>query len=709
MIAHEENFQPEELNSKIKELLDSGKSKRDEKKFSEALEDYNQILKIDSSHYHGYLLRGVCYHSLKKPVEAFADYSKCIELFPDISFGYQNRVVLYKKYRDSLKGHPQASFDLAIADYNMLHKIEPRNNFYSFIGSLYKQNGDFLQAAKNYLLSIKEKEDAPKDLHKKAKAAINMAIKLDPENHENYYLRGQINKTNGAFLKASRDYMLAIEKSGKTSVEYYDALASLLRSKLKMPADASKYYTKAINIKPTKWRYVNRALSLEAQNKNENAFANYDAAIKLDPDYSPAYYARGLLFAKEKKFDKAVADYKKALENPKKELTEKEENDLRKRIGLHYKSLADEKYPIYMYNSRATREPRFCVNNYFEALKFLESKEIYSNIFSLIINYDHIIDKKIMEFFANLDKVPYGLFNTYCYAAVAIGKHLKRSGLYLDALSHYEKSSQEVDFSRTLKSTSSKIFKDIKKQVEKPDYTPLSQEKIAEMKILLERVKPYLKEKKQDLVPSLVQKIEKLVPAETKKSSPKAEPESKPKAEEVPTPPTKPSAPKVKFSSKPQNSGKKVMTMPKAVSKKDTDHSESETAGTRAKKSAPSAPPESSEVSEVTESVGSFTKRYNLTPSAPAASESQTESARKPITRSASQEDLNYPSLHSTKHADLIKSRRQSARLSSPIKTENLSADTESKYPDLHLHSAPKSIPSQNPAFTGKSRHSGRQ
>ncbi len=46
----------------------------------------------------------------------------------------------------------------------------------------------------------------------------------------------------------------------------------------------------------------------------DKALADYNKAIELDPKFATAYYNRGFVDADKKDYDKALADYNKAIE-----------------------------------------------------------------------------------------------------------------------------------------------------------------------------------------------------------------------------------------------------------------------------------------------------------------------------------------------------------------------------------------------------------
>ncbi len=60
--------------------------------------------------------------------------------------------------------------------------------------------------------------------------------------------------------------------------------------------------------------WYNRGVVNAALGNTEEALADYDKAIELDPEYPSAYYSRGNLRRKLRDFDGAVEDYSRAIE-----------------------------------------------------------------------------------------------------------------------------------------------------------------------------------------------------------------------------------------------------------------------------------------------------------------------------------------------------------------------------------------------------------
>lgn len=90
-----------------------------------------------------------------------------------------------------------------------------------------------------------------------------------------------------------------------------------------------QYYTKALGYwsRSDSYRYkaavyVNRGSAYYDLNQFDKAIADYDKAIGLDPGGTAAYNDRGIAYAEIKQYDKALADYAKAISLDPKDGTE---------------------------------------------------------------------------------------------------------------------------------------------------------------------------------------------------------------------------------------------------------------------------------------------------------------------------------------------------------------------------------------------------
>jgi protein O-mannosyl-transferase len=83
----------------------------DEKKFDQAIPDFNKTIELNPNYVQAYINRGDIYIYSNKFEEALADFNKAIQLRPDFELGYYNRGVVFytqKKYKEALTDYNKA-------------------------------------------------------------------------------------------------------------------------------------------------------------------------------------------------------------------------------------------------------------------------------------------------------------------------------------------------------------------------------------------------------------------------------------------------------------------------------------------------------------------------------------------------------------------------------------------------------------------------
>jgi tetratricopeptide (TPR) repeat protein len=105
-------------------------------------------------------------------------------------------------------------------------------------------------------------------------------------------------------------------RSGKRKAEAYSARASWLH-KLNKEDQALADYDKALSIDPTNVEFYDyRGDSLVEKGDLDAAIANYNQAIRVDPTYAAAYYSRGKVYQSKGDIEHARESYQAALVPP---------------------------------------------------------------------------------------------------------------------------------------------------------------------------------------------------------------------------------------------------------------------------------------------------------------------------------------------------------------------------------------------------------
>jgi tetratricopeptide (TPR) repeat protein len=248
-----------------------------------------------------YVNRGGVYGRRDECDKAIADYTKAIEIKPNLASAYNNRAYCYST---------QDKRDLALADYNKAIELDPNDPFY------YRNRASFYMEEKKYDLAIADYSKSididPKvaatyagraEAHKAdtnlAIADYTKAIELDPKNPDYYSSRGILYHVEDNPEAAIADFTKAIgmqeeDESGSDywfrgqaymDVGQYDAaIADLTKSLDGLGEDMADFAPLVL---------YDRAVAKGLKGDLDGEIADWDELLKQDPDTSSAYYLRG--------------------------------------------------------------------------------------------------------------------------------------------------------------------------------------------------------------------------------------------------------------------------------------------------------------------------------------------------------------------------------------------------------------------------------
>src|ERR1051326_9117513 len=277
-------------------LRDSGQCDR-------AIADYDRLVQLAPERAVAYVSRGACWMQKGEYDPAMANFEEAIRLAPKNEGGVAALSWMMKGRLHYLKGE----LDRAIGDYNEAIKIDPtKPGFYIDRASVWNNKSE-------------------KD---RALADVEQAIKLDPDNAGGAAAQAWNMKAGFRFGAGDVDgaiaaYGEAIRVDPKGAVFYVER-GTVWGSKREF-ARALADFDQAIKLDPnnanragaTAWNLKGRIQSM--QGDVDGAIAAYEAAIRLDPKLGLAHQNRGDALKEKAEYARALESYDRAIDLPMRE------------------------------------------------------------------------------------------------------------------------------------------------------------------------------------------------------------------------------------------------------------------------------------------------------------------------------------------------------------------------------------------------------
>ncbi|MGD1698722.1 tetratricopeptide repeat protein [Dapis sp. BLCC M229] len=184
----------------------------------------------------------------------------------------------------------------ALEDYNLAILLEPNNHqFYHNRGIAIAQMGNLKEAIENF----------------------QKALELDPKDLQTYHNLGAVYVELGEFNQAIELFSQALKLNVQDSQIYQNL--GVVRFKAGDRQGAIADYNQAIKLNPNKAEaYYNRGIAHRFFGNNQDAINDFTKVLQLNPKVVDAYTQRGIIRFEMKDIEGATADFNEAIKlNPK--------------------------------------------------------------------------------------------------------------------------------------------------------------------------------------------------------------------------------------------------------------------------------------------------------------------------------------------------------------------------------------------------------
>ncbi len=280
------SFGQKGITSPAESYYKRGIDKRLNGECGEAIKDFGRAIELKPNHAHALMERAQCFDELLEFEKAFADLGTAIKLNRRLDCAFQLRGDLYAKV---------GKFREAIADFTTVLRLVPndhgalssRAEAYREIGEVARAEVDERKADKAWKLIEEDPSAVPPTIIVEAIRRIPRKL-LSEEDLANSYL-----------------------PSMRGPVELVPDSAKEIRD---LATENLEKLTKILQVNPDfAGAYFDRGYNQMKLGEFDKATADYSKAIALNPNYYQAFNNRGIACAKTGNYERAIADFTRAM------------------------------------------------------------------------------------------------------------------------------------------------------------------------------------------------------------------------------------------------------------------------------------------------------------------------------------------------------------------------------------------------------------
>lgn len=269
--------------------------------YQRAIADFDRALALDPAYASAYLLRGIAFSSLNEYQNAIENFDRALAPDSRNTFAYAHRAIAYRKLKN---------YEQAIADFDYALLLDPQPGGAYILRSLTYEEfdearlglGDF-----DYMLELNPDDAQAYALrgmayfslneYQRATQNLNRALELDPNDARVYASRGHVYLELGDIGRAMADFHRSRELDPKDV--YVGLMLEWVRMGQQEPdpeTPARLEAIAAINLHQYA-AYVSQGIALLLLERFEEALAELELAILLDPQKVDAYFWKSLACA----------------------------------------------------------------------------------------------------------------------------------------------------------------------------------------------------------------------------------------------------------------------------------------------------------------------------------------------------------------------------------------------------------------------------